>query len=668
VPITISKAGTGEFYLRGLVLTPATPVSSDVGLSISDLAVQPLSPTEGDPVLISATLHNDGSEPTAPFVASFLHGDDATGTLLGGAFVDALPAGGDTTVSMPWDTTGYTGTQTLTVIADPNDHLAETDEGNNQASTTVTVLTKPDLRIPSLTPSETELVEGQSISVTAVVSNTGQTAAPASTLALYAGTVATGTLIDSAAVAVSAGTEVPVDLSWTAATVGPQLLSGAADTDGVVLESREDNNEADTSVYVGWGSPVYVDAGGDPDPIYAQELGYGLISESTTVINTCGTDPAQTYRQGTIGQPLEYRFDHLLPSHYYHLDTTMSLCGGQRTQHIWIDGLQAAGPLTVTASAPLRHSLRLDPASYVDHSVIAGVTAEGFAAPAVAELTLTDIHYCYRDCGSTDNDPPYSEDNRCGYYDPSSQGSNFWGEAPTQTVRVDLVDSDVVYRFSGLDPARMYAVNLTFFEGDGAGRQETVRIDGATVGPTVTLSSEPQYLVVPVPVGAYETDGTVDVAVVETTGWNAPVVSEIAIEEQTVIWWDDDLDGPAIAAPTFSDTVPSDAPLLVTVDIRDQATGGNGVSQATLYFGYDAPYDQNQVPGTGPGGNGDGSWTFEIPAQGAGHEGQTLWFWITARDGDDSPATSTDTNGGTYYAVSIAGPRLYIYLPLLVRD
>jgi hypothetical protein len=101
-------------------------------------------------------------------------------------------------------------------------------------------------------------------------------------------------------------------------------------------------------------------------------------------------------------------------------------------------------------------------------------------------------------------------------------------------VRFDPNDDRVVYRFSGLEPARLYAVNLTLYEGDGAGRQEAIQIDGTPAGTVVPLSSLPQYVTVQVPPSAYS-DGVIDVAVIEQSGNGVPVLSEIAMEEQTYV-------------------------------------------------------------------------------------------------------------------------------------
>jgi len=111
--------------------------------------------------------------------------------------------------------------------------------------------------------------------------------------------------------------------------------------------------------------------------------------------------------------------------------------------------------------------------------------------------------------------------------------------------------------------------------------------------------------------------------------------------------------GPVISTPSFAPTVASNEPLTVTTHISDASTGNNGVAAATLYFGYTAPYTETAIAGTGPGGNGDGLWSFVIPAQEDNREEATLKFYITAIDHDTPPGTSVNDNSGSYFPVSI---------------
>ena len=125
---------------------------------------------------------------------------------------------------------------------------------------------------------------------------------------------------------------------------------------------------------------------------------------------------------------------------------------------------------------------------------------------------------------------------------------------------------------------------------------------------------------------------------------------------------------PVIGMPTYVSPVPGDKSITVTVEISDQVVGGHGILGATLYYGYTAPYNQSTVSGTGPGGNGDGTWTFLIPAQGSAHNGQTLYFSIEACDNADTPACPVNDNSGNYFAVDITCVGCHMHLPLVFRN
>jgi hypothetical protein len=114
-----------------------------------------------------------------------------------------------------------------------------------------------------------------------------------------------------------------------------------------------------------------------------------------------------------------------------------------------------------------------------------------------------------------------------------------------------------------------------------------------------------------------------------------------------------DAEGPAVSVTSYPASVAPDETAVVTATVSDAATGGSGVASATLYYGYVWPYNQFSVLGSGPGGSGDGTWTFEIAAQGAGHLGETLSFFIRADDGAGN--LGFDSNGGALYAVLVFG-------------
>jgi hypothetical protein len=112
------------------------------------------------------------------------------------------------------------------------------------------------------------------------------------------------------------------------------------------------------------------------------------------------------------------------------------------------------------------------------------------------------------------------------------------------------------------------------------------------------------------------------------------------------------LTGPRVGTPIFDPSIASDQVGTVTVPITN-TTNDSGVVSATLLYGYAAPYDAASVAGTGPGGDGNGDWSFDVPPQGDAHEGQTLRFWLSAADGDVPTGITSETADGSYYAIEI---------------
>ncbi|MCP4251313.1 MAG: hypothetical protein GY778_30120 [bacterium] len=112
--------------------------------------------------------------------------------------------------------------------------------------------------------------------------------------------------------------------------------------------------------------------------------------------------------------------------------------------------------------------------------------------------------------------------------------------------------------------------------------------------------------------------------------------------------------GPAITGTSFPTSVHYDTQVVVTALITDADQGNAGVASATLYYGYAWPFNDYSAVGVGPGGTGDGTWTFTIPPQGIANQGATLLFFLRADDGAGHP--SFDTNNETLYAITVGVP------------
>ena len=532
----VSLSQAGQVILTNLVMTPA---AADVAVSTGDIAFGAASPTEGAEVSVTATLRNSSSGASGPLTAAFYAQAPGWGDwYIGGAFVPSIPGGGSAQAVIPWNTLGFTGNVPVRVVVDPYDRLTETNEGNNDASASLTILTRPDLRVPLIALDDAEPVVSQTVTVQTNLRNDGQTAAGDSRLALYQGRPADGgLLLGDSTLAVSAQTVADQVFNWTPTAPGPYRLFSVSDEAGEVDEFDEGNNQSWQDVYVGLAGPLNLDSGGASDLVYTSTVGFGVVDVGQPDLTAnCdgGSSPQETLRRDPTGEVV-YRFDHLLPGHFYHLNLTMAECDNAgRQQSVTLDGnpTPAAGPIDLGDGEVHRLSLRLDPALYADHVITAAVTAPGIDGAVVSEVSLHDVDYRYADAGGS-QDPGYSSSQDYGWLDGTVNTA--WGSLAYQSVRVDQGDSELRYRFDNLDPAVDYNVHLTFWQPSGTGRIQQVRIDGQDVGqPVDTGDYQVHRPTVAVPKATYSGDGSIVVSIVRTNASAGAMVNEIALEQQTV--------------------------------------------------------------------------------------------------------------------------------------
>ncbi|MGC8782208.1 MAG: CARDB domain-containing protein, partial [Anaerolineae bacterium] len=432
----------------------------------------------------------------------------------------------------------------------PFNRLAEVSETNNVATATVTIRTRPDLSIPALALSDDEPVAGETVTVTLTIHNNGQTAAGPFAVSLMDG----NTQYPISTLQLPAATSAAVSFAWTPTTPGPYRLFARADRDNAINEYDEGNNDAWRDVYVGFGGPIRVDAGAASDPTYTPAAGFGYLNTGTRTVSCGGSAAADATLRAAITSTLLYRFDHLLPGHFYHLDLTLRDCDGSRAEEVWVDGMPVAPATDLSDHQPHRLSLLLDPALYRDRTITAAIVETHGLDAQVAEISLHDVDYRYADAGhsSDPNDPadprypgPAAAQARgraYGWLDGERLAS--WGNLPGQTVRMDRADDDPAddpdselrYRFDGLDPARRYRLRLTFRQLSGASVIQKVQLDGTDATPSFTLASGQAYsLTVAVPPMAYDADGSIVVGVVRVDcAASEAQVNEIALEEETL--------------------------------------------------------------------------------------------------------------------------------------
>jgi hypothetical protein len=540
VPIRIYLAPFATLNLTGFSAAPVGQTDALVGTG--DLAFSATAPMETDPVTVTATLHNPGTLDTGGLTAAFYATMPGWGeTMIGAAYVPNVSASGTTMADIAWDTTGFTGTVPVRVVLDPFNRVVETNENNNEATTNLTILTSPDLRTTLMVLSNPEPVTNEAMDITLTLRNDGQTSAGSEVLSLYEGTPGSGGVLvgEHTLVSLAGGAQTSLSFTWTPTSPGTRRLFARVDRDGQVNESDETNNDTWLDVYVGVAGPLLLDSGGANDPPYSTTLGYGYLDGQVSA--SCGSQPDQTQRIDPDGQ-VQYRFDHLLPGHSYHLDITLSVCDGVgRREKVLVDGNLVQEAVDLSDQAVHRLSLLLDPALYADRSIVVAIEEIQGHDATVAQVNLYDVYYRYGDAGGA-NDPAYPSPTGNGWLDGVTQTT--WGTLPYQSRRIDIADAnpdddpdnELRYRFDGLDPSRRYQVHLTFYQGAAGVVDQTVFIDAFNTGPQVVLNGVQQRdVTVDVPVGAYAQDGSIVVRIVRTNSTTNAFVNEISVEQKTML-------------------------------------------------------------------------------------------------------------------------------------
>jgi hypothetical protein len=119
---------------NGVIVDQGGPVLlPDLILTSSNITFTPTSPAEGDSVTITALVQNIGDANASDFTVSFF--DDAS---LIGSDTISVNVISPSNASITW--IAVSGDHSIRAVADSEDVLVESDEGNNEAERTITVL------------------------------------------------------------------------------------------------------------------------------------------------------------------------------------------------------------------------------------------------------------------------------------------------------------------------------------------------------------------------------------------------------------------------------------------------------------------------------------------------------------------------------------------------
>lgn len=497
---------------------------------------------EGDLAVLTSMIENQGSGASGPLGVTFyvdIPGPESGQTrkyYIGSTFLPDIPAGGAMPASIEWNTLGFPGELTVNVIVDPFERVAESNKNNNTSLAVIPILTRPDLTFTDLTLSNPEPMAGETVQVRATLANQGQTPAGSQSVALYRDNPdGGGASVETQNLASLPGqTETTVQLSWTPTEPGLHRLFLRADRDGQIDESDTNNNDRWVDVYVGFASPLGINSGMGGDTAYSPSQGFGAVDTGLAdEMGSCGDAPHQTFRRDPSGE-ITYRFDHLLPGHFYHLDLVMYECGQNagRQQRVKVDGMEIAGPIDLGSGEIQRLSLLLDPALYANRTISVTVSVDGTGGAILNQIDLVAVDYRYADAGGA-NDPAYPSGARpYGFLNGVPQSP--WGSLPFQSLRENQNGDEVSYRFDALDPDKDYQVHFSFFLGSGNNRVQTIWVDDVPLTGDFTLvAGQRVNQRIDLPKAVYA-DGSITVSVRRSDGASTgAMINEIALEEIT---------------------------------------------------------------------------------------------------------------------------------------
>lgn len=244
--------------------------SKDPNLTISyrDITVAPASPNETGDARISSVVKNAGLTAANNVTVNFYRGaPGADGVLLGSQVIPAVNPGESSPVSFDWTNIKETGEKLIYLRVDPGNSIKETSEEDNDAFTTIKILSLPDLSVSSnsITFSPSAPKEGDTVSISVTVKNLGEQNAQNVSVKVSE----SGTLIGTQSVPlISGNSQAAATFSYdTTGKKGAHEISVLVDPDNAIVERGKENNRASKSLGVQdanlWVTEPYISPNGD---------------------------------------------------------------------------------------------------------------------------------------------------------------------------------------------------------------------------------------------------------------------------------------------------------------------------------------------------------------------------------------------------------------------
>ncbi|MFZ2655052.1 MAG: CARDB domain-containing protein, partial [Victivallales bacterium] len=253
----VAKRGTLESAISDLAKVYVT-LNVDLAVSANDISFSPASPGAEEPVSIIANVKNNGLGTASNAKVEFFDGNPASGGIqMGDGFI--IPSLGPSgTANLTLSTYLSAGTHSIYIAVDRENTVPESDEGNNIASSSVTVappislppdfeIKDSDISFSSSNPTNLDV-----ITINASVKNIGGTKAEILKIAIFDGNPSDGgTQIGDDIVFNNLSPQLTATIGFQAMlTPGTHVIFVVADPDNNVSEINEQNNKAVKSITV----------------------------------------------------------------------------------------------------------------------------------------------------------------------------------------------------------------------------------------------------------------------------------------------------------------------------------------------------------------------------------------------------------------------------------
>lgn len=226
-------------------------------VTITRIAHDPPVPDLEEEVTLTATVTNHGTATTGPFDVRFRMDED---TRIGTSTVDDLGPSQSQQLTQTWEATE--GTHELTVTADPDDDVRETDETDNEATHGIPVGSAPNLHVPEiLMPAN--VTAGDEVTFLATIGNDGDDDAGPFEVRFEIDNQ--GILGATNVTGLEAGATTDVTSDTWMATPGQHTIQVRVDTWQNITEADETDNLAAKTIEVGRDQPRQGPSQGGPN-------------------------------------------------------------------------------------------------------------------------------------------------------------------------------------------------------------------------------------------------------------------------------------------------------------------------------------------------------------------------------------------------------------------